>query len=163
MSIENLGEKIKLLRETAKERFVGDGTSGRYFTAIIVILVGLSSFGLGRLSAVEEDRQPIIIENRAETAESNSAKTQGASVTSAVKDQTLIPPERADSSVRVGVKNASLAPGGKLVASKNGTKYYFPWCGGASNIAEKNKIWFSSEVEARAKGYQPAANCKGLK
>jgi hypothetical protein len=56
-----------------------------------------------------------------------------------------------------------IEPGGKLVASKNGTKYYFPWCAAASKIAEGNKVWFNSEAEARAKGLQPAANCKGLK
>lgn len=49
-----------------------------------------------------------------------------------------------------------------FVASKNGTKYHFPWCSGASTIKEENKIWFSSKEEAEKAGYQPAGNCKGL-
>jgi len=54
------------------------------------------------------------------------------------------------------------APGGQFVASRNGTKYHFPWCGGAGQIAERNKIWFDSVEEARRAGYTPASNCKGL-
>lgn len=54
------------------------------------------------------------------------------------------------------------ADGGQFVASKNGTKYHFPWCAGAQQIAERNKIWFDSIEEARRMGYTPAGNCKGL-
>jgi len=54
------------------------------------------------------------------------------------------------------------ASGGQLVASKNGSKYHFPWCAGAGQIAERNKIWFDSVEEARQAGYAPASNCKGL-
>ena len=54
------------------------------------------------------------------------------------------------------------ALGGQLVASRNGSKYHFPWCGGAQQIAERNKIWFDSVEEARQAGYAPASNCKGL-
>ncbi len=49
-----------------------------------------------------------------------------------------------------------------FVASKNGTKYYYPWCSGVSRIKEENKVWFSSADEAKKAGFQPAANCKGL-
>lgn len=57
---------------------------------------------------------------------------------------------------------ASIPAGGQLVASKSGTKYYFPWCSGAARIAEANKVWFASAEEAKSKGYSPASNCKGL-
>ena len=52
---------------------------------------------------------------------------------------------------------------GMYIASKNGTKYHFPWCSGAKTISEANKIWFNSIEKARAAGYTPASNCKGLK
>lgn len=52
---------------------------------------------------------------------------------------------------------------GSIIASKNGSKYHFPWCVGAARIKESNKIWFSSEKEAKSAGYTPAKNCKGLK
>ena len=51
---------------------------------------------------------------------------------------------------------------GKVVASKNGTKYYLPDCAGAGRISDANKIWFTSAVAAVAAGYAPAANCNGL-
>jgi len=52
---------------------------------------------------------------------------------------------------------------GNYVASKNGTKYHYPWCSGAQSIKKENKIWFSTVEEAQKAGYQPASNCKGLK
>ncbi|MDO8624055.1 MAG: hypothetical protein Q7R54_01745 [bacterium] len=60
------------------------------------------------------------------------------------------------------VPPASIPAGGEVVASKNGTKYFLPWCGGASQIKDENKIWFKSKEAAETAGYQPAANCKGL-
>ncbi len=51
---------------------------------------------------------------------------------------------------------------GQLVASKNGTKYYLPWCAGVDRISDANKVWFNSVESAKAKGYAPASNCKGL-
>ena len=37
-------------------------------------------------------------------------------------------------------------------ASVNGKTYTFSWCGGSSNISTKNKIYFTSEVEAQKSG-----------
>ncbi|RJQ35231.1 hypothetical protein C4568_01265 [Candidatus Parcubacteria bacterium] len=93
----------------------------------IVVLVGLISFGLGRLSALEEARPPVSVSMAAAVA-----------------------------------APAPVAPGGLVVASRGGSSYYYPWCGGAQNIAEGNKVWFDSEKEAEAAGYVPAKNCKGL-
>ena len=93
----------------------------------IVVLVGFVSFGLGRLSALQEARPPISIENAAQTAAA-----------------------------------AAMPMGGLVVAARSGSAYYYPWCGGAQNIEEGNKVWFKSEEEADAVGYVPAKNCKGL-
>jgi hypothetical protein len=51
---------------------------------------------------------------------------------------------------------------GRVVASKNGTKYYLPDCAGASRISDANKVWFVSADVAVKAGYELAANCKGL-
>ena len=57
MSINQIGEKIKgALGKTLdyeKELFV----------ALLVILVALLAFGLGRLSRLESDKMPVTIEN----------------------------------------------------------------------------------------------------
>ena len=52
---------------------------------------------------------------------------------------------------------------GKVVASKRGSKYHYPWCSGAKRMSEKNKIWFATIEAARQAGYTPAKNCKGLR
>src|SRR3989338_874188 len=56
----------------------------------------------------------------------------------------------------------ALAMGGHVVAAWSGSVYYYPWCSGAGNIARQNQRWFTDEKSARAAGYQPAKNCKGL-
>ncbi|MBI2048583.1 MAG: hypothetical protein HYT30_01515 [Parcubacteria group bacterium] len=90
---------------------------------LLVIFVGVGSFGLGRLSAQEAQKQPTAVSQ---------------------------------------VAAAVMPQGGTVIASKTGKKYHFPWCAGTQQISEKNKITFASEEKARAAGYLPAGNCKGL-
>ncbi len=107
---------------------------------IAIILVAFISFGLGRLSRIKEDKASVIIENVPETNQEAQIGDSGSNSKSQIPAQ-----------------------GEKIImASKNGTKYYYPWCAGASRIKEENKVWFSSKEEAQKAGYQPAANCKGL-
>lgn len=119
---------------------LGELSRGDLYIVAIIILVGFAGFGLGRLSLIEESREAVRIEFPAYLSASalNARDTAGA---------------------------AAAAPAGEglLVASKNGSKYHFPWCSGGKSISEKNKIWFDSVNEARKAGYTPAANCKGLK
>lgn len=46
-----------------------------------------------------------------------------------------------------------------IIASKNGTKYYFSNCRGVGNIKEENRIVFTSESDAVAAGYSKAVGC----
>ena len=55
-----------------------------------------------------------------------------------------------------------MAVGGLFVASRTGSVYHYPWCGGASQIKTGNQIWFKSEEAAQAAGYAPSKSCKGL-
>ncbi len=100
----------------------------------IVVLVGLSAFGLGRLSVTGQAPQPI---------------TQ---VTAAGGTTPVVP---------APAKTVS-AGEGTYVASKSGTKYYLPSCSGVSKIKEENKIYFTTVADAEAAGYSAAANCPGL-
>lgn len=108
------------------------------FLVIIILLTALISFGLGRLSKLEEDKTPLII---------NQPATPVVSTNTAINEP-------------INTKTAN--QGGEVVASKNGTKYHFPWCSGAQSIKEENKITFASIEKARKAGYTPASNCKGL-
>ncbi|TSC85146.1 MAG: hypothetical protein G01um101417_13 [Parcubacteria group bacterium Gr01-1014_17] len=110
------------------------------FFSAVVVLVSFASFGLGRLSLLKSQREPVRIEN-ALIAGVGGVKVE-------------------EGKIAVGLPAQA---GGQLVASKTGSKYHYPWCAGASQIAKKNKIWFTSIEEARKAGYAPASNCKGLK
>lgn len=114
------------------------------YTAALIILVAFASFGLGRLSKLQEGKAPIRIE-QASAAVLSSPPFQGG-----------------DKGVVKG-EEVKIVSGGRVVASKSGTKYHFPWCSGAARISDANKVWFNSVEEARKAGYTPASNCKGLK
>ena len=113
----------------------------------IIILVALGAFSLGRISAVSEiGEKGITFKQTVMVPFSNQVLQNTASAIN-VKKKIEIP---------------TLNEGGQFVASKNGGKYYFPWCSGTSRIKDENKIWFATEDEAKKAGYGPAANCAGL-
>ncbi len=137
----NIAETIKKYKDKIKP-FESD-----LVVVIVIILVALISFGLGRLSKIRENKTPITVENVV-------SNIFGASEESDV-------PKIGESSNPTSFNGVNV--GEKLfVASKSGTKYHYPWCPGALNIKEENKIWFSSKEEAEKAGYSPAGNCKGL-
>lgn len=111
-----------------------------FFTIGLVLLGALLFFGLGRLSAQEKNYSPVTI---VKTAVSPTL-------------QNIEIPEIA-SVVAEGVAS------GEVIGSKNGTKYYLPWCGALSRIKPENRVTFASVALARQAGYTPAANCKGTK
>lgn len=112
------------------------------YVAALIFLVSIASFGLGRLSVLWPEKEPITITN----------------------DKLLITNEVDKASVNSSpvINNSSLLAKGRYVASKNGTAYHFPWCAGALKIKEENKIWFQTKGEAEKAGYKPAGNCEGL-
>ena len=132
-----LSEIIKLCK-----RLVGwvKTNNKELYLATIIILTAVISFGLGRLSKIREEKTPITIENVKENEETSESKSLSTS------------------NVDSGIKADKI-----FVASRNGKKYYYAWCESANVIKEQNRVWFSTQAEAEKAGYQPAANCKGLK
>ncbi len=51
---------------------------------------------------------------------------------------------------------------GKIVASKNGKRYYYPNCGGINRIKLENRIYFDTNEQAESKGLTLASGCKAL-
>lgn len=139
MSIKDYLQKIKLIYKTSKDQLysqeIGLKISGDLYIVLIIILVGTTSFGLGKLSAYEKNKKPIEI-----------IKTEHILLNDNKKNTT-----------------SSEKSGGEVVASKTGTKYYYPWCSGVSRIKEENKLWFETIDQARSVGLLPASNCVGLK
>jgi hypothetical protein len=114
-----------------------------FFTFLLLVLGAGLFFGLGRLSALETQYSPVSI----------------------VRDQAVPPSEIkegvavADAATNIEIPTES----SEVIGSKNGTKYYLPWCGALSRIKPENRVVFASATLAREKGYTPAANCKGTK
>lgn len=124
-------QQYQKLKEYARAR------QGDLFLAGLIVLVSVGSFGLGRLSVIWPEKQPLTI----------------------MQNDKLQMPKTTFASPIGSADNLAL---GKYVASKNGLSYHFPWCSGAKRIKEENKVWFQTKEEAEAGGYKPAANCDGL-
>ncbi len=149
----NMPESIKEIRQKIKHflRFIEQKD---IFTVLVIILVAFASFGLGRISKIEENRTPVKIQEVQQTGQSATA------IHAQNSEKKGLP---AEVSAQTGLNEPFLQQNYKMyVASKNGSKYHFPWCSGAKRIKEANKIWFATIDEARKAGYTPAGNCKGL-
>ena len=105
------------------------------FMALLIVLVGLASFGLGRQSVGLNVAQ-------------NSPNVQAAAAVAADPVNSISDSGEVESVTYVG--------------SKNSNKYHLPFCSGAKRISEENLVTFTSKEEARAAGYTPAANCPGI-
>lgn len=124
---------------------------GDLFVVLVIILVGIASFGLGRLSTLP-GREPVkIYQNPASgtaflsTASAGRELGQGRGI-----------------GQNQGTSPSAPRSEGKYVASKNGSVYHLPSCSGAKRIKEENKIWFDTTEAAELAGYRKAANCEGL-
>jgi hypothetical protein len=129
---------------------ISDFLANKYFVPIIVVLIAIIGFSLGRVSGLQERRPEVKILNNAPLTpllqqEGGTGKTNLGEVKG------------------VSVQNSVTANSGTVVASKNSTKYHYPWCPGAKQISPQNLVTFNSIEEARAAGFTPATNCKGLK
>lgn len=143
---------IKDLKEKIKERGISLVEKGRIASfsleevlkrehivvVVIILLTGVASFGLGRISAIRDNKEPLtIVQNSTDTA----------SIQSSV------------SKVTQSAVTAKVSQTGTVFASKNGKKYYYPNCTGASRISEANKVWFATPKEAETFGYTIASGC----
>jgi len=115
------------------KQFVKEHESDILLT-IGIVLVALISFGVGRLTSPQINKEPIVIQ------ESTAAIEQSLS-----EDLKEI--------------NKETAGQGRFVGSIKSNKYHWPDCPWAKKIAPANQIWFTSEKEAQAAGYIP---CSGF-
>ena len=59
-------------------------------------------------------------------------------------------------------KNNSEKTQSKIVASKNGKRYYYAHCNGVNRIKSENRIYFENKEQAEAKGLTLASGCKEI-
>lgn len=132
MSIREMYGKIK-----------GALSSDRVFFTVVIVLVAVAAFCLGRISVTMHQVKPLI----------QKLPPQTSSLITAT--------ERATTSQAEPVAAVATSTGA-YVGSKKGTKYHLPWCSGAQRIIEVNKVWFKDKAAAVAAGYTPASNCPGI-
>jgi len=124
-------EKIKLFIQSEKGKDI--------MTVIIVILVGLGSFGLGRLSK-NSPNEGLKIEYR----------DQGGNAIKAV-NQAEFTPQIHEIDTAINGKN--------FFASNRGTKYYSLGCSAGKTIKQENRIYFDTKEEAEKAGYTLSTSC----
>jgi hypothetical protein len=112
-----------------------DGFLVKFFYLILFICITIASFVLGRITKFLENRTEFVLESK-----------------EAFDQKVMMEKEKLFTNTRE-------VSTGTIVASKNGSKYYFLWCKGASNIKEANKKTFHNEEEAQKAGYVLANNC----
>lgn len=128
-------EKIKYFIESEKGKDI--------LTIVIIILVGLVSFELGRLS-IQKPLNGIKINSSSQTA---SAIGQYDSNTANISSNEVNVPEIAD------------ITGKEYFGSKRGKKYYTLDCSSGKSIKKENRIYFSTTNEAEQVGYTISTSC----
>ncbi len=142
MSIKDFTEKIKSIGTYFKE---GIEIKNDIFLILLIIFTGLSSYGLGRLSALEK-----------RTNQTIDAKIEA-------EDTDLIDKISTTSIKMPEIKGTNVNSSDKtfeVYASKNGAKYYYSWCSGLTRIKTENKIQFATAKIAEDSGLTLASGCK---
>ncbi|MEK7069408.1 MAG: Ada metal-binding domain-containing protein [Patescibacteria group bacterium] len=119
-------EKIK--------HFIESNTGKDILTIIIIILVGLGSFGLGRLS-----KEPKNDGLRVEYA------GDGANVIKAINEPKT---------------DLNQNNNGIFFASNKGSKYYSLGCSAGKTIKQENRVYFNTREEAERAGYALSSSCR---
>ncbi len=114
----------------------------------IVILVGLASFMLGRLSVKENASSGVKIEYMDQTT--GQYIDQTASVIGGAKS---IPSKNI--STETHVPNT-----GNYFASNRGSKYYTLGCSAGKSIKMENRVYFATSEEAERAGYELSSSCR---
>ncbi|MEK7060008.1 MAG: Ada metal-binding domain-containing protein [Patescibacteria group bacterium] len=122
-------EKIKQFTESDKGKDI--------LVIVIIILVGLGSFELGRLSKNS----------------SSSLKIEYPSQESNVLESINQNPTKL-------TQNSTKSISGNFFASNRGTKYYSISCSAGKTIKEENRIYFATSTEAESAGYQLSTSCR---
>lgn len=145
---ENMKNRLKIFREKIRETIRGEGRHIGLFLG--VLLVGALTFEAGFVQGVRRTPAPIVVEKPV------AVESAGAY---ASPDTIQKPDQKSDASIVSAEKPAtsdnSLSSSCHFVGSKNSTLYHLPTCAPAKRIKPENRVCFSSEDDARARGYKP--------
>ncbi len=131
-------EKIKQFIESERGKDI--------LVVFIVILVGLGSFELGRLS--KENASSGL---KIEYANQEQGIGQAANVISAL--------EFANTTISPKTQNSNSTPK-NFFASNRGSKYYPTSCSAGKTIKQENRVYFATGEEAERAGYTLSSSCQ---
>ncbi len=129
-------EKIKQFIESEKGKDI--------LIVIIVILVGLGSFELGRLSK-ETGSSGVKIEYPNQDLQQSINRP--ANIISATE------------STNTKITQNSNSTGKTFFASNRGSKYYTISCSAGKTIKQENRVYFATREEAQRAGYTLSSSC----
>jgi len=143
------------------EKFKSLISNDRLFYGVLILLVGVASFGLGRMSVGKETiptsmvqiLEPVDIE-KTSVMDIRTADTEVQHIKNAksqINQESVSVAAVANSITGKEVSKESTTQ--FYVASKSGTKYHLASCPGAKQIKPDNRIEFATSEEARAAGY----------
>jgi len=140
MSITNFIQKIKGFINSEEGRIIA--------FILIVILTGISSFLLGRMSNSLENKHNtcVTVENPNNNIFIQSNNTKSIKMEAG----------EVGSVDSVSILNQS----GAYVASKRGKRFYPVDCSAATSIVSKNRVYFNTSEEAIQKGYTASPSCE---
>jgi hypothetical protein len=133
-------EKIKQFVESEKGKDI--------LIVIIVILVGLGSFELGRLSKGDDSQGQNI---------NNGSQNNNDTSQISVDNPTDV--GRLDTTGDVVRQANPGRPTSSFFASSKGKKYYTANCSAGKNIKQANLVYFNTAAQAEAAGYTLSTSC----
>lgn len=102
----------------------------------VIVGVGVSAFGLGRLSVIDNLKNDQVV---------------------TISDNNILLNSEIEKNIKYTSENSKEK---RYVASKNGKLYYTIGCSGSQRISVKNQIWFASILDAEKSGYSFSSSCK---
>lgn len=133
-------EKIKQFVENDKGKDI--------LVIIIIILIGLGSFGLGRLS---------------KNSSNNGIKVEyeGQEEANVLGSMEAKNGDLSDLSVNSNIlQKSEKSTSGNFFASNRGSKYYSVSCSAGKTIKQENRVYFMTSSEAEKAGYELSSSCK---
>ena len=124
-------QKIKSFLESEKGKDI--------LTVVIVILVGLGSFELGRLSKENSSSGIKILSDNTVPSLENSNILQNDVISTTANSNSI---------------NKT------FFASNRGSKYYPISCSAGKTIKQENRVWFATGEEAERAGYELSSACQ---
>ncbi len=126
--------------------------------AIALIVVGALGFEAGMVFGRSKQSLPIVIEKPLAAASENSVPQEQAQNASSVLGNSR---ENQGKEKNQAVQSVEETSKCAFVGSRNSDKYHDPSCPVVKRIKAENRVCFTSEEDAKGKGYQ--AGCLGSK